>query len=487
MGMPQKTAGDGAATARERLKAFRELAGLAAVKRGYRNDFFLADLLNMDLAAESHGLSAAELRRSWLAYADRLKRAKEKHLLQLYIGTPYCRSRCAYCIYFHNAGTPAALEKYKDALLASIKYYSAVFGKLVFENVYFGGGSPGLFSEAQLRQLCAALKSRVRWSADGERSFEFNPDSVTPAKLRIVAEAGFNRASFGVQSFNGEALRAIGRGRQTEKMVEEAVRWAREAGFSCVNLDLMLGLPRDGGDNLAASFGKAAALAPDSIMLYPCKPAPRYLEKCFGGDAGRFRAALRRHGARLRAVAALAARGGFVPREKLSAALLEERNASAIRFFGPGHKETAPHYAFSMPGRPMSIFGLGHHANSRIHGVLNYYSRPLAADPARNTYRGVREDGRRGMTAFVLEELGRGRTIPLKKFRGLFGVSPETAFPEAVSLLKALGKVRVRGGSVALLAKTPRDRFTHAMFFLPYEEVSASLRNLREGATERTD
>jgi len=122
MGMPQKTAGDGAATARERLKAFRELAGLAAVKRGYRNDFFLADLLNMDLAAESHGLSAAELRRSWLAYADRLKRAKEKHLLQLYIGTPYCRSRCAYCIYFHNAGTPAALEKYKDALLASIKY-----------------------------------------------------------------------------------------------------------------------------------------------------------------------------------------------------------------------------------------------------------------------------------------------------------------------------------------------------------------------------
>jgi len=467
--------------ARNRLKVFNKFVDFALTKRDYQHNFFPTDLVSFHLAVKPAPFSASEIREHWLAYADFLKRSKEKHLVQLYIGTPYCRSRCAYCIYFHGVGTPALLEKYKNDLLASLEYYSEVFKNIVFDTIYFGGGTPSLFSEAQLRQICSGLKKNVRYSRIGERSFELTPSSTTLGKLRIIAAAGFNRISFGVQSLNRDVLSAVSRIGQTEKMAEDAVKWAKAAGFRDINLDIMLGLPNDkNGNSLVESFRKALSFLPRSILMYPCRETPWYLNKCFRGDLNLFHSAIRLHKGRLREIAALAARSGFYSSD--SSDVLDSRNADGIIFTNSrlSGKRTVE-YQFAVPNRRASIFGLGHHSNSCISGTLHYHSTPLVSAPGRNRYSGFETDRRHEMAYFALQELSRGRTIHRGKFHNFFGIMPENAFPEAVILLKALRGISVCKKGLTLLPREPKAFFIHAMFFLPYGDV---IKNLLKMSTE---
>lgn len=466
-----------AETAERRLELSRALVELLVGKLKYHHNFFLTDLFDMGLGVEDSSLVLApEIRRRWSEY---LSGSGRRHTLNLYIGMPYCRSRCGYCIYFKGVGKKADVERYKDRLAASIDYFAGVLKKARFDSVYFGGGTPSLFSEAQLRSVCRAFRRRVRFDPGGERSFECSPATTTREKLRIIADAGFNRVSFGVESLTPAALRGINRAYQTEKMVRDSIRWAKDAGFRYISADLMLGLRGDSGKSLESTFRRIFGFGPYAVRVYPCQPTPRYLEACFGGDRAAFKKHLERHVARLPRLVALAERAGFVVAgQKIGT---DRRSASAITMMRKGSPSPSSSYHFNVLDRPASVLGLGHHSNSYIHDRLRYNSTPLHADPARNHYRAFGMDRRRAMAFFVLHDLGEERSLSRERFRARFGVDVLEVFGEEVSQLESLGRARVDARRVTLLPKKPRERFLHATFFLRHRDIAGKLNSLTEG------
>lgn len=161
----------------------------------------------------------------------------------IYVHIPYCASKCHYCDFNSYALGQAKTEPYVRALLREIgQAASMVQPGTAFETVFFGGGTPTTCSGEQLVRVLNALREHYTLSPDAEITTEANPGTVTPEQLAQIREGGFNRISFGVQAFDDALLRSIGRV-HTVAEAEEAVAFARDAGFANINVDLMFGLP----------------------------------------------------------------------------------------------------------------------------------------------------------------------------------------------------------------------------------------------------
>lgn len=184
--------------------------------------------------------------------------------MNAYIHIPFCASICNYCDFTSFAGRESQMAAYVDALCAEIGS-STLTGPL--ETVYFGGGTPSLLPTESLRKILGALYDRAGFRPDIEISLEANPETVDVKKLRDFRVAGVNRLSFGAQAVQKEILGTLGRIHQWDG-VEKAVRWAREAGFDNINLDLMFGLPGQTLGMFQESLEKALELGPAHLSLY---------------------------------------------------------------------------------------------------------------------------------------------------------------------------------------------------------------------------
>jgi oxygen-independent coproporphyrinogen-3 oxidase len=161
----------------------------------------------------------------------------------IYVHIPFCASKCHYCDFNSYALGQAKTEPYIRALLQEIEQTAETVDSGVrFETVFFGGGTPTLCSAEQLNRVLSALNQRYSLVDDAEITTEGNPGTVTVEQLSALREGGFNRVSFGVQAFDDAMLRSIGRV-HTSAQAEDAVAFARSAGFENVNVDLMFGLP----------------------------------------------------------------------------------------------------------------------------------------------------------------------------------------------------------------------------------------------------
>ncbi|HHW15039.1 MAG TPA: radical SAM protein, partial [Firmicutes bacterium] len=133
----------------------------------------------------------------------------------LYIHVPFCTRKCAYCDFVSYplaaAGGPPAAERYLDALAREAEWYATRLASVPFDTVYVGGGTPSLLSAAQLRRLLAVAAAFGPWTPGAEVTVEANPGTVDAEKLAAWREAGVNRLSLGVQSFDTELLRRVGR------------------------------------------------------------------------------------------------------------------------------------------------------------------------------------------------------------------------------------------------------------------------------------
>jgi len=188
--------------------------------------------------------------------------------LSLYVHLPWCRSKCPYCDFNSHALRGAVPDvQYTDALIADLEQDLGLVERCPrpLESVFFGGGTPSLFSPPQVERLLQVVHHR--FGGAGEVTLEANPGSVDPASLAGYREAGVNRLSLGAQSFNKQHLAALGRIHGPEE-TELAVRWAREAGFSNLNLDLMYGLPGQSREQAEADIARAVELAPSHVSYY---------------------------------------------------------------------------------------------------------------------------------------------------------------------------------------------------------------------------
>jgi oxygen-independent coproporphyrinogen-3 oxidase len=188
--------------------------------------------------------------------------------LSLYVHLPWCVRKCPYCDFnsYEARGALPDLE-YVEALLRDLRSEIELARGRAIETIYFGGGTPSLFSGDAIARLLAGVRAEASISADAEITLEANPGAVDVARFTAFRDAGVNRLSIGIQSFRNEKLHALGRVHDAAQ-AEAAVAAARAAGFANVNLDLMYGLPQDDAAGAAADLERAIALEPEHVSWY---------------------------------------------------------------------------------------------------------------------------------------------------------------------------------------------------------------------------
>lgn len=204
----------------------------------------------------------------------------------LYFHIPFCVHRCAYCDFNTYAGQQDSIPAYVDALCREIDFVGGQAraeqsGGVRARTLFFGGGTPSLLTPQQYEKIFRTLQDHFDLSGRSDKSdppdlsdlpaletsLEANPGTVSLDYLRELRALGFNRISFGVQSFHPDELRQLERIHAPFDAFD-AVRWARRAGFENLNLDLIYGLPEQGLDRWSATVKQAVALHPEHLSLY---------------------------------------------------------------------------------------------------------------------------------------------------------------------------------------------------------------------------
>ncbi len=239
--------------------------------------------------------------------------------LALYVHIPWCIRKCPYCDFnSHEKRGEIPEAQYVEALIADLEFaLPSIWGRR-FASVFFGGGTPSLFSPEAIDRILAAVRARVPLAPDAEITLEANPGTFEQVKFAGFRAAGVNRLSLGVQSFNPIHLRALGRVHD-EREARTAAAAAVEI-FGNVNLDLMYALPGQTVKEARADVAEALAFATPHLSFYHLTIEPNTL--------------FHRHPPRL-------------PDED-EAADIADAVESALTDAGYGHYETS---AFAKPGR----------------------------------------------------------------------------------------------------------------------------------------
>ena len=190
----------------------------------------------------------------------------------LYVGIPFCPTRCAYCSFVSQSVEKSMklIEPFMQALLMDISATAAEVRRLGLRvvSVYMGGGTPTTLSPAQLETLCTALETGFDLSALREYTVEAGrPDTITAEKLRVLRAHGVDRVSVNPQTMSDGVLAAIGR-RHTAADVETALEKVRETGGFAVNMDLIAGLPTDTVEGFRDTVERVLTLAPENVTVH---------------------------------------------------------------------------------------------------------------------------------------------------------------------------------------------------------------------------
>lgn len=183
-------------------------------------------------------------------------------MLGLYLHIPFCVSKCFYCDFASYPGKTALITPYLKALEAEAELYNL---KNKPETVYVGGGTPSFLNEEQIKTLLDFINAKYV-SGFKEFTFECNPESLNEDKLKILKDGGVTRISLGLQSFNDEELKLIGRAHDSASFLK-AYRLAVKY-FDNINIDLIAALPGQTKDSFLTGLEKVLFLKPEHISLY---------------------------------------------------------------------------------------------------------------------------------------------------------------------------------------------------------------------------
>ena len=204
--------------------------------------------------------------------AQEAARSLDERDVCLYVGIPFCPTRCAYCSFVSQSVEKSMklMEPFLDALLLDIRATAAETRRAGLRPValYMGGGTPTTLSAAQLERLCAALEREFDLSALRESTVEAGrPDTITAEKLRVLRAHGVGRVSVNPQTMSDSVLEAIGR-RHTAQDIVDALALVRECGGFEVNMDLIAGLPADTAGGFSRTLDAVLSLAPENVTVH---------------------------------------------------------------------------------------------------------------------------------------------------------------------------------------------------------------------------
>jgi putative oxygen-independent coproporphyrinogen III oxidase len=191
----------------------------------------------------------------------------------VYVHVPFCRTRCGYCDFntytAAELGGGASQAAYPALVEQEIGLAAGVLppGAATASAIFFGGGTPTLLAPGAIGAIVRKIADTFGLDGDAEVTVEANPETVGPAELESLRANGVTRLSFGMQSAVPHVLRVLDREHQPGRPIE-CVRWAREAGFEHVSLDLIYGTPGESDDDWRQSLTAAVEAGPDHISAY---------------------------------------------------------------------------------------------------------------------------------------------------------------------------------------------------------------------------
>lgn len=244
------------------VKLLRKLTskyGEDEAKRIFTNDYFISDeKLRLAVSTEVNEKKILELSRP--------------ESFSLYVGVPFCPSRCSYCSFVMTSIERAnkLIEPYADLLCEEIKATADVANKLGLrlETVYFGGGTPTTLNAEQLSKVLSAVNDNFDMSKCREFTVEGGrPDTIDNERLYALKENNVDRISINPQTINNSVLKEIGRNHTAEQFFD-AFRLARKCGFKNINTDLIAGLPTDTFESFKSSLDAMLELEAECITVH---------------------------------------------------------------------------------------------------------------------------------------------------------------------------------------------------------------------------
>jgi oxygen-independent coproporphyrinogen-3 oxidase len=184
----------------------------------------------------------------------------------LYIHVPFCKQACHYCD-FHFSTNQDIKSELVQAITQELNIQNAYIGGESINTVYFGGGTPSLLSEDELKTVFNSVHSNFSVNPNAEVSMEANPDDLSEEKLHLLKAIGINRLSIGIQSFDDGILKYLNRAHSSKAAID-CVAFARNAGFNNVSIDLIYAIPGQDIAGWKKNIQRAVDLYPEHISSY---------------------------------------------------------------------------------------------------------------------------------------------------------------------------------------------------------------------------
>lgn len=186
--------------------------------------------------------------------------------LELYVHIPFCVRKCQYCDFLSGPSDEETKDRYIEALLKEIRAAEHTEDYEIV-SVFIGGGTPSALKAEAIASIMRILQEQFFFCEDAEVTIEANPGTVDLEKLTIYRNVGINRLSLGLQSTDAEELKLLGRIHSYEEFLK-SYEWARKAGFSNINIDLMFAIPGQTGEAWRQHLYQVAELNPEHISAY---------------------------------------------------------------------------------------------------------------------------------------------------------------------------------------------------------------------------
>ena len=405
---------------------------------------------------------------------------KKHERVTLYIHIPFCLKKCDFCCYSSNSYNKPRVDKYLDLLEFEMEYFKDTFNDFEFDGVYVGGGTPNILTITELKRLYEKVFSTFKFKENMEAKIEMNPFFSTKEKLEYLKSKGFNKVSFGVQSFDGLVLKNANRFYQQEKHVERSIKDANEVGFFEVNADLMFGLEGDNTEKFIDSLEKLMKIGPNSIIIYKLMPTPEYFSK-YIHNANNISEEIftNRYDLNMifRAIKDLSKEYGYdCGEDQLN---ISEKNMG-ISLKKKSHNRIDGYSYLS--ANCASCFGIGTHSQSHIFGDVMYQNRNYPFDITENesVYAGNEISDKREIISLVVENIIREGKIEVDQINKELGIDFFNLYQKEIEFLLESNYIKIVSDEIYLLENSEISEIELLLFFGDKNYIRNLITNLKE-------
>ncbi len=438
--------------------------------------YFYDDLFDYKQLYNSQDYDSSAIKEHWQNFISGQDYQTKKYPISFYLNIPFCLSKCKYCRYYSEVNcNKKNLDSYVDYLIDSFSFYKDSFKSVNFNSLIVGGGTPSVLSNLQLIKLNKNLYKYFKFNDDSTRCFEFNPrDLLDFDKIFLINKLGYNRISFGIQTFNQKILRQENRDGINYNDLKKTLSYMKKLKFRWINADLMIGLDNQKSSDILADFLKLSDLKVDSVTVYVYKRQPDkikiaasevnvFLTKYYDNEIPKFQKSL----------SDLASKSGYK--------ILDMRANTGQIFIRQDLYKKKENYKVG-DSMPIYIFGLGPGSGSQITGDLMYYQKTdndYIFKPDKKIYNGIKWSLKDTLREYVLSVIHSNDFIDLKKLKNDLHIDLSAYFQEEINLMIKYKKATLKNNKLQFHFKDKFDKAVYDKFFYDQNLLDKKLKELK--------